>query len=228
MTDTTHPPLLDARDLTRRDRAGQILLDRVSLQVSARERWAVTGDSGAGKTLLLRSLAWLDPCEGEVWWRGERIRTTNVPEFRAHVIYLAQAPAMIAGSVEDNLRLPFALKRHVDRAFHPDAIQRQLDRLGKRNGFLARRDSELSGGEKQIVAILRALQLDPGILLLDEATSALDPATERQVEGLVTEWLAASTGERAVVWVSHDEAQRRRVADRALHLHAGRVEGETA
>ena len=219
----TPQPLIDARDLTRRDREGNALLDSVSLSVAAGERWAVTGDSGAGKTLLLRSLALLDPIGGEISWKRRVVAHGDVPEYRSHVVYLSQAAAMATGTVEDNLRIPFALKRYADLFYDGDAIAVQLDQLSKRNGFLQRRDSELSGGERQIVALLRVLQLHPSVLLLDEATAALDPVTELVVEALVAEWQAAASDERAVVWVSHDEAQRRRVADLELRLHEGRA-----
>jgi putative ABC transport system ATP-binding protein len=78
----------------------------------------------------------------------------------------------------------------------------------------------------QIVALLRALQLDPSVLLLDEPTAALDLKTAAAVEALVADWLAEGDSGRATVWVSHGIDQTRRMAGRLLVLDSGRILGE--
>ncbi|HEY9721863.1 MAG TPA: ATP-binding cassette domain-containing protein, partial [Oscillatoriaceae cyanobacterium] len=83
--------------------------------------------------------------------------------------------------------------------------------------FLAQAQSALSGGERQMVGLVRALLLAPRVLLLDEITSAMDPTNTARAEALVAEWLAAEAS-RACVWISHDAAQRERVATRELSL----------
>ena len=70
------------------------------------------------------------------------------------------------------------------------------------------------------------MQLDPAVLLLDEPTASLDPATARAVEGLLDDWLAAEPDGRALVWVSHDADQARRMTGRRVYLRAGRLESE--
>jgi putative ABC transport system ATP-binding protein len=142
------------------------------------------------------------------------------------VIYLHQRPALLDGSVEDNLRSPFTLKAHRGRRFDEARVLGLLDGLGRGAEFLARSSRDLSGGEAQLVALLRAVQLDPTALLLDEPTASLDPASARTVEALVDRWFAAGAGNRALVWVSHDPDQSRRVSGRRLHMHAGRLEAE--
>jgi putative ABC transport system ATP-binding protein len=82
--------------------------------------------------------------------------------------------------------------------------------------------SNLSGGETQITALLRALQLDPTVLLLDEPISALDPETARAVEALLLEWVDEAALERAWVWVTHGAAQADRIARRTVRVRAGR------
>lgn len=84
---------------------------------------------------------------------------------------------------------------------------------------------DLSGGETQLVSLLRAMQLDPAVLLLDEPTTALDPRTEAAVEQLVVSWAGDSSAQRAFLWVTHDVEQSRRVAGRTLMLDGGRVVG---
>jgi putative ABC transport system ATP-binding protein len=91
-----------------------------------------------------------------------------------------------------------------------------LERLGRPPSFLDLEASHLSGGEAQLMALLRALQLDPDVLLLDEPTASLDAATTERVEQLLRRWLAEAP--RACLLVSHDGAQLRRLAGRQLPL----------
>lgn len=225
---TLSGPLLEARGVGRREPNGSRWLFRdVSLSVSAGEDIAIVGPTGSGKTLLLRSLALLDPLDaGQILWRGEPILSADVPSYRCQVIYLHQRAALLPGSVEENLRHPFTLKVHrstrFDRKWAIDAIAE----TGRNADFLGRSDRDLSGGERQIVAILRALQLDPAILLLDEPTAALDSDSTATVEALVRRWRGASA-KRGTVWVSHDADQVRRVAKRILAIQGGRLQEET-
>ena len=99
-------------------------------------------------------------------------------------------------------------------------IEGWLVRLGRDAAFLDKTHRELSGGEAQIAALLRALQLDPHVLLLDEPTAALDRAAAAAVEALLADWLRDDP-QRATVWVSHDPAQTARIADRHIELAAG-------
>ncbi len=221
---------IEADAIGRRDpksKDGGWLIRGVSVAVTAGERVGVLGPSGAGKTVLLRALALLDPLdEGTVRSGGRAVRGEAVPEYRRRVIYLHQRPALLDGSVEENLRYPFTLRVHRDRAFDPSRVEGLLARLGREPGFLAKSARDLSGGESQIVGLIRALQLDPAVLLLDEPTASLDATTARAVETLLDEWLAAEPASRALVWVSHDADQARRMTTRRVYLRAGRLESE--
>jgi putative ABC transport system ATP-binding protein len=214
-------PLLEAQHLTRRSRDGTWLLHDVSLALQVGDRLALRGRSGAGKTLLLRALALLDPCDGELLWRGECPRAGEVPRFRSQVVYLQQRTALTEGDVESMLREPFAWATHARRSFQRDVVIALCESLGRSAEFLRKRQRDLSGGESLLVALMRALQLEPSILLLDEPTSALDHETAIRVERSIDRW--ASAGERAVVWVSHDAEQLDRVTNRCLRMEAGRI-----
>jgi len=225
---STLPPLLEARGLGRRHPNGNDwLLRDVSLTICPGQRLAIAGPSAAGKTLLLRALALLDRLDaGELFWRGKPIAPADVPDYRRQVIYLHQRPASFEGTVEQNLRQPFSLRVHRGRIFDRDWIISRLCSVGRTADFLERFTRDLSGGEAQLVALLRALQLTPRVLLLDEPTAALDRETAQAAEQLVAAWLGEDAG-RATVWVSHNLEQSRRVADRTLRLVAGQVEMET-
>ncbi len=220
--DHSHP-VLEARGLQRRAPDGsRWLLHDVSLQLWPGERLALVGPTGSGKTLLLRSLALLDPIDaGAVLWHGRPI--TRVPEYRARVIYLHQRPALFEGDVEANLQLPFRLRTHQDKKFDRARILAVLSTFDRDAGFLARAQADLSGGEAQVVALLRAMQLDPEALLLDEPTAALDLESVALFERLLEQWWAQGDGERALVWVSHSPEQVARVADRTLSIRNGRL-----
>jgi len=221
---------IEAAGIGRRDPkggGGGWLVRGVSLALHAGERLGVLGPSGAGKTVLLRALARLDPLDaGAIHWQGRAVVGELTPSYRGRVIYVHQRPALFEGSVEDNLKLPFTLGRHRDRRFDRDRVVGLLDRLGRDGSFLDKPGRDLSGGESQIVGLLRALQLDPAVLLLDEPTASLDQATTRAVEGLLDGWLGAAPRARAFVWVSHDRDQALRLTARRLFLQSGRIANE--
>ncbi len=210
-------PLLHGRGLGRRVE-GRWLWRTFDLDLTPGERLAVTGPTGSGKTLLLRALAGLDPLdEGEITFAGATLRTWPMPRYRARVAYLPQRPSMVEGTVAANLRLAFGLKAHRGRTFARTGATRMLEQLGRTESFLDQRAEELSGGESQLVALLRVLLIEPSVLLLDEPSASLDEAASAALEGLVAAWLAAQP-ERAVIWTSHQGAQLERVAGRRLAL----------
>jgi len=217
--------LIDACDLERHaPSGGKCLLHPVSLQVHGGDKVAVTGPSGAGKSVLLRLLALLDaPDGGSIRWHREAIDRKTIRHYRRSVAYLKQRAAMLDGSVADNLHAPFALKVYSDLRYSQQTVLDLLAAAGRDASFLNKQASELSGGEAQLTALLRVLQLAPTVLLLDEPTASLDPASAAVVEAMVDLWFAAIPG-RAVVWVSHDPAQAARVSNRALRLQGGRVQ----
>jgi putative ABC transport system ATP-binding protein len=126
--------------------------------------------------------------------------------------------------VEANLRYPFSLGLNHGRSFDKNRILDLLESVGRAPTFVEKSSRDLSGGEVQIVALLRALQFDPSILLLDEPTASLDETTARAIEELLRRWLLEAPADRAFLWVSHDSDQVRRVAGRCLRIQGGKLQ----
>ena len=218
-------PIIKVSGIGRLDADSRSWLFRdLSLAITAGERVALVGPSGSGKTVLLRSLAMLDPLDaGTLRWHGERVAHEAVPQYRSRVMYLHQRPALVEGTVLENLEHPFQYAVHRHREFDRALIVRRLEALGKDKTFLNKRVRDLSGGEAQITALLRAVQLEPEVLLLDEPTSALDHETSDAVQQCVRQWHSERMGERSYVVVSHNLQQVQRIVDRTLTLKSGRV-----
>lgn len=222
-------PIVEARQIARRDPLrGLTLLQPTDFALYAGERAALTGPSGSGKSVFLRALALLDPLDGgTIRWHGHAVPRGDIPRFRRHVAYLRQRPALLDGTVEDNLRYPYSLAVYREDRFDAARVNALFAASGRAADFLARPTSELSGGEAQIVALVRVLQLDPEVLLLDEPTASLDPDSAQAVEAMVSAWFASSPTTHATIWVSHDRAQAARVGNRKLTLKAGALHDQT-
>lgn len=194
-----------------------MLLRGLSFSLGRGERVALVGPSGVGKTTALRALCLLDdPIEGELSLDGEAPEALGVVRWRRRVLLVSQRSVFFGGTVAEELGRPFSYASS-EGPFEPDAARAMLAEL-ELEGTWERPVAELSEGERQRVAIVRALGVRPAVLLLDEPTSALDPASVARVERL----LARSTA--ALVLVSHDAEQRERLRAPAIDLGALRVE----
>ena len=194
------------------------LWSHLELHLQAGDRLGLVAPSGAGKTLLLRTLAQLDPLQtGELRCQGRKPEEIGMPLWRSTVMLVTQSCAVMPGSVEQNLLLPFQWQEHRQR--HPwnrSRVLNWLKQLGRPAEFLDWDAEQLSGGERQVLNLIRALQLEPVILLLDECSASLDLATTLALEALLTQWLQAGT--RACVLTSHDSGQIKRFCNRVMEL----------
>lgn len=194
--------LLDVQDVGYA-RDGTRLLSPVSLQLHQGEFMLLTGPSGSGKSTLLKILAsLLDPTQGEIFYRGKAVSQCKPETYRQQVSYCYQTPVLFGETVYDNLALPWLIRqKKVDR----EVLISWLKKVNLAADMLDKNIVQLSGGEKQRVALLRNLQFLPDVLLLDEITSALDEENKQAIK-LLIEDLVVEKGV-AAIWISHDKAE---------------------
>ncbi len=210
--------MLTARNL-RRLIDGRPIWTGLSLDLGPGERVALRGPSGSGKTLLMRSLVGLDAIDGgEIRYRDQSIADWSLPEYRRLVRYIPQDAAFVSGTVRQSIDLFFTFKANRDLELDTGMLDSCLQILQLPGSFLEKTADHLSGGEKQVVAILRSLLLRPEVLLLDEPTSNLDEAMVSRVEKLVDVWMDDDPS-RCFIWTSHDTRQLDRITGRAIILN---------
>jgi putative ABC transport system ATP-binding protein len=203
-------------------RGGKPVLRELSARLPAGAS-CLAGPSGSGKSTVLRLLNRLsDPESGTVLCRGSDVRERDPLELRREVVLVPQLPALLEGTVADNVRFAADLA-----GIEPD-VGRLLGLAGLDRDFADRDAARLSVGEQQRAMLARALALEPRALLLDEPTSALDPETTGAVEETLLE-LRERLG-IDLVFVTHDLAQARRMSDWLVRIEAGRAveQGPTA
>jgi putative ABC transport system ATP-binding protein len=176
------------------------LLEPVSLSLEPGEFTLLTGPSGSGKSTLLKIIASLqNPTGGKVYFKGEDIAQIKPEVYRQRVSYCFQTPSLFGETVYDNLALPYQIR---NKKPDEEQLRNWLERVKLSADMLTKRTQELSGGEKQRVALLRNLQFMPDVLLLDEITSALDEENKININDIIAGLVEKE--QIAVLWVSHD------------------------
>ncbi len=201
---------------------GEEALAGISLTIPAGQTVAFVGETGAGKSTLVKLVArFYDPTGGAVRVDGADLRELDLTEYRGHLGVVPQEPYLFAGTVRDAIAYgrPDASDAEVEAAARAVGAHEMVASLD--GGYLhevAERGRNLSAGQRQLIALARAELVDPDILLLDEATAALDLATE----ALVNQATDRLTGRRTTLVVAHRLTTAAR-ADRVVVLDHGRV-----
>lgn len=194
---------------------GRMLINDVTFEIDGGATTLILGPNGAGKSLLLRLChGLLHPSDGEVLWRMPGGISSGLK--RHGMVF--QKPVMLRRSASENIRHALA-SAGIDRAEAGTRTRLALQRFGLES--LADQPARLlSGGEQQRLAIARAWALHPQVLFLDEPTSQLDPAATLKIEEML---LTLKQEGVTLVLTSHDLGQARRLADRVLFVHRGRL-----
>ena len=150
------------------------LLKEISWTVYPGDRWGIVGSSGSGKTSLLRLLNRLsESTAGTIYFQGQSIRKMSSLKLRQRVMLVPQEPRLLGMTVQEALTYPLRL-RELPKTTIEQRLEALINQFQLPRDWLGRSEIQLSVGQRQLVAIARALGPNPEILLLDEPTSALD------------------------------------------------------
>jgi ABC-type bacteriocin/lantibiotic exporter with double-glycine peptidase domain len=213
---------LELRDVSFAYPDAPVLLNGVSLHVRPGEAVALVGPSGAGKTTLAGLiLGFYRPAAGDIVFDGRPIESYPLGALRRRLGYVPQRPTLASGSILDNLRFgnPEASIAEVTGAARAAAIHEDILRLPQ--GYrteVGEGGLMLSEGQRQRIALARALLMDPDVLILDEPTAALDAAAERALIAGIQEWRRG----RTMLVITH-RMSTAACCDGVMHLSEGRV-----
>lgn len=179
---------------------GKTIVRNFSLDVKIGEKIVLTGPSGSGKSTILKLLIGaIIPTSGIITFDGHQLDNITIPSIRQKTAYVGQEPILAANSVKEALMLPFTFKAHRNSLPDKKKIFGLLEKLSLNSDILNQNISKISGGEKQRIALVRAMLLNKKIFLLDETTSALDPESKAAVISLLL------TSDFTVLSISHDQ-----------------------
>jgi D-methionine transport system ATP-binding protein len=200
--------------------ASNFLLENISFQVHKGSRVAIVGPSGAGKTTLLRLLNRLSsPTSGSIYLENKEYRQIPAIELRRQITLVIQESKLLGMSVREALAYPLKL-RGVTASNIAERISGAIEQLHIPQEWLTRTELQLSVGQKQLVAIARAIVLQPKILLLDEPTSALDAGKSAYLMQVLTELTNSQT---TILMVNHQLEIAQEFATRVLYLQQGKL-----
>ena len=202
---------------------GREVIEEVSFDIPPGKTVALVGATGSGKsTLVSLLLRFHDPSKGTVSYEGADLREYAPREWRARTGLVLQEDYLFAGSVRDNLVMgrEEVTEESLARAIQMSSSGHVLSQIeGGLEGEVAERGATFSTGERQLLAIARALAADPALVILDEATASVDSATEAAIEEATHNLIDG----RSALVVAHRLSTIRR-ADEILVLHHGKIQ----
>lgn len=198
---------------------GQTILNHISMKIESDDFISVVGPSGSGKSTLLKLCSHLlSPTEGKIIYKNKSVMEYNPTELRKCITYCFQTPYLFGNTVRENINYPYTI-----RNIKPDQnrIQDLFSMFQMPADYLNKEVRNLSGGEKQRIALIRSLIYKPEILLLDEITSALDVDNTLIVENVISKMNEQGT---TILWITHNPQQSKKYAKKLLTIEAGKLE----
>lgn len=160
----------------------------------------IFGESGSGKTTLLKTINMLiNPDSGDIIYDKKSIFSIDAFEWRRKCILIKQSGFFFEKTPMETIKMPFSFRAHKDKKMDEDKMITMAEKLNINKNILNKNSTNLSGGEKQRIAIIRAMLLEPEILLFDEPTSSLDQETQKRTFNLIKNY----SRKRICIVVSH-------------------------
>jgi len=199
----------------------QYLLKDISFEVFKGDRIAIVGPSGAGKTSLLRLLNRLiESTAGSIYLENQEYQQIPVIQLRQQVTLVPQESKLLGMTVQEALAYPLVL-RDLPRSQIQQRLSHWIEQLHIPEDWLGRTEVQLSVGQRQLVAIARALVIQPKILLLDEPTSALDAGRASHLVQVLTQ--LATRSQTTILMVNHQLELAQMFCTRILYLQNGQL-----
>ncbi|WP_414839042.1 ATP-binding cassette domain-containing protein [Carnobacterium sp. TMP28] len=199
--------------------ADKLILNDVNFSVDKGEFVTITGPSGSGKSTLLKIIAsMLSQTAGTIQYKGKKIEEYDPIDYRKEVSYGFQTAVLFGKTVKDNLVFPYEIRQ---KLFDQDKAIGYLEKVGLDETYLTKNINDLSGGEKQRIALIRNVLILPEVLLLDEVTSALDEENKKIIGHFIEEM--NQTEQVTVLWVTHNPSEVAE-SDRVISIINGGVE----
>ncbi|WPC43070.1 ATP-binding cassette domain-containing protein [Clostridium sp. JS66] len=192
------------------------ILKNISLSINEGDFVSIVGPSGSGKSTFLKLCSTLiSPDEGDILFKNKNFKEYDAVNLRKKVSYCFQIPYLFDHTAEDNLKFPYVLR---NKTFDISRVKELFNIFNMDISFIKKEVNNLSGGEKQRIALIRNLLFEPDILLLDEVTSALDKDNTLIVENVIK--LMNERG-ITILWVTHNETQSRKYANKLITIESG-------
>ncbi len=195
------------------------VLKNITVEIPTHQITAIVGPSGAGKSTFLKHINRLiSPTSGDILIDSQSIESVDISSLRKRVGLAFQSAPMFNGTIYDNLNIPMKIhKQQLDK----DRAQSLLDKVDLSHLSIDQSIKNLSGGEKQKLAIARTLVLDPDILLLDEITSSLDVHSVQEIELLIQK--LNQEDHKTILWITHNLQQAKRMSHYTIVMEDGEV-----
>lgn len=195
------------------------ILKDISFKIQKGDFITIKGPSGSGKSTLLKLLAAImNPSTGEIIYKGKPLSEYEITDYRKEVSYTFQNAALFGTTVADNLMFPYEIR---NEPFDRDRAIALLDKVMLSEQYLDQKITELSGGEKQRVALIRNVLFTPEVLLLDEVTSALDAENRKVISDAILRLNRENN--ITVLWVTHNTDEINDAA-KTIEMKEGRLE----
>lgn len=197
-------------------------LDKISFKIKQGEKIGIIGQTGAGKSTLLKLLTGLyAPSSGSIYFDGHDTSTMHPVEIRQNIGVMPQEPFLFNGSLKENIELSRTIsKEKMMELIHITGLEELVKKSGKGDGLqVGERGGNLSTGQRQLVAMARAILNDPPMLILDEPTSGLDVGLENT---LINQLKSVIAPEKTVIVITH-RFSALDLVDRVIVLSNGRI-----